>query len=87
MWGDVTLFTADFSAAAWDGVTFSQGNTDNYDVINGITFHSKNSSKQFSISGGVLTWPNNNMSSNNYYLGFPVTGINDGTITITTVER
>lgn len=82
MWGDVTLFTADFSAAAWDGVTFSQGNTDNYDVINGITFHSKNSSKQFSISGGVLTWPNNNMSSNNYYLGFPITGINEGSITI-----
>ena len=79
---DVTLFTADFSAAAWDGVTFSQGNTNNYDVINGVTFHSKNSSKQFSISGGVLTWPNNNMSSNNYYLGFPVTGINEGSITI-----
>ena len=83
-WGqDVTLFTADFSDAAWNGATFSQGNTSNYDVINGVTFHSKDASKKFSISGGELTWPNNNMSSSNYYLGFPVTGINDGTITIT----
>lgn len=83
VWGaDVTLFSTDFSSSDWSGATFSQGNTDNKDVINGITFCSKNNTKQFSISDGKLNYPDNNPSESNYYLCIPVTGVN-GSLTIT----
>ena len=84
-WGtDEVLFSTDFSDASWSGKTFSQGNTETADVINGITFYAKNSdaAKNFSISEGKLIWPNNNIASSNYFLGIPVSNVN-GTITVT----
>lgn len=78
---EVTLFTTDFSNAEWNGVTFSQGNTTTPDVINGITFYSKNSSaSNFSISGGVLNL-SNNVATNNYFMAIPISGVN-GSVTI-----
>ncbi len=81
-WGDTELFSTDFSSATWSSATFSQGNTTTADVINGITFYSKNSTKQFSISDGELSFPDNNIASSNYFLAIPVTGVN-GSITVT----
>ena len=88
LWADdVTLADIDFTSAAWTGKTFSQGNTTNYDLHNGIYFYSKNSdaAKQFSLSNNTtdgLTFPNNNMSSGNYYFCIPLSNIN-GEITVT----
>ena len=83
MWGTETVLkTIDFST--WGATTFSQGNTETADVHNGVTFYSKNSSKQFSFDASKheLTFPNNNGSSSNYGFGFLVEGINNGTIII-----
>ncbi len=85
-WGaDVTLFSTDFSDAAWSGITSicSANNADD-ETHNGITFHSNNSTaKPFSInqSTGTMTWCNNNMG-NKFWIAIPVTGVN-GSITIT----
>lgn len=81
-WADTVIKTIDFSQSEWSSVTFLQGNSTTPDVHNGVTFYSSNSTKQFSLSGGVLTFPNNNISSGNYALGFPVTDIVGGVITI-----
>jgi len=86
-WGaDVTLFTTDFTDTdTWPNTTvFSQGNTTTADVINGITFYAKNSTKQFSLTAGTcLTWPNNNIAADNYFLAIPIENIENGTITVT----
>ena len=83
MWAtDTQLFSTDFSSAAWSDVTFSQGNTTTADVHNGITFYSKSSDKQFSISSGRLLWPNNNFGSSNYFMAIPVSNVN-GSVTVT----
>ena len=83
MWAtDTELFSTDFSSSAWSSVTFSQGNTETADVHNGITFYSKSSDKQFSISSGRLLWPNNNFGSSNYFMAIPVSNVN-GSVTVT----
>ena len=84
-WGGETILKEiDFTTATWSGTTFSQGNTTTPDVINGITFYAKNSSSgnNFSYSTDHLVFPGSNYSSSNYVLGFPITGIVDGMITI-----
>ena len=82
VWAQVTLVDVDFTSSEWQGATFSQGNTSTPDVINGISFYCKNSSKQFSVSEKGLVFPGSNMSSNNYYFGIPLSGVN-GSITVT----
>lgn len=82
MWGETVLKTIDFSDAEWAGTTFSQGNTDTYDVHNGVTFHSKNASNHFSYSSNKLTFPGSNPSTSNYFLAFPIENIVDGRIII-----
>ena len=82
VWGDTELFSTDFSSATWSSATFLQGNTTTADVMNGITFYSNSSTKQFSISEGELNFPDNNIASSNYFLAIPVTGVN-GSITVT----
>ena len=79
-WGDTVIKTIDFSKSEWSDVTFTQGNTTTPDVHNGVTFYSKSSSNHFSLSGGVLTFPESNMGTSNYALGFPVTGIVGGIV-------
>ena len=88
--GNKTLVDINFKDASWSGKTFSQGNTTNEDLINGVYFYANNSnaSKQFSLADNTtkgLTFPNNNMSSGNYYFCIPITGINssDKQITVT----
>lgn len=83
MWADTVIKTIDFSDSSWEGMTFTQGNTTtaDYNAANDVTFYSKNSSLKFSITNGALTWPTT-ASSGNYVLGFPVTGIVGGIITI-----
>lgn len=86
-WGDVTLFSTDFTnTTTWPNTTvFSQGNTNTADVINGITFYGKNSSssKNFSLSAGTcLNWPDNNINSSNYFLAIPIENIQGGTVKI-----
>ena len=82
-WADTVLKTIDFSDESWLGMEFNQGNTTTADFneANDVTFYSQNPTNQFSLSKGVLTFPNN-MSSNNFALGFPVTGIVGGIIII-----
>lgn len=83
VWGDTVIKTIDFSDSSWNGMTFNQGNTTNpdYNAANEVTFYSSNSSYQFSLSNGKLTFPDN-MTSDNYALGFPVTGIVGGIVII-----
>ena len=88
-WADelTTLVDIDFTSSEWTNKTFSQGNTNTADVINGVYFYSKNSnsSKQFSLidnTSSGLTFPDNNISSGNYYFCIPLTGIN-GKIVVT----
>lgn len=87
--GLITLADINFKDASWSGKTFSQGNTTTSDEINGIYFYSKNSdaAKQFSLADNTkngLTFPNNNMSSGNYYFCIPLeSGEIDGSITVT----
>ncbi len=72
------LFSADFTSSTWTGKTFSQGNTETADVINGITFYSKSSSKQFSLTDNTtkgLTFPSNNINSSNYFFAIPLEGV------------
>lgn len=80
-WADETIADIDFTSSEWSGKTFSQGNTTTSDVINNIYFYAKNSNstKQFSLTDNTtkgLTFPDNNMSSGNYYFCIPLTGIN-----------
>ena len=89
VWGTDTLVDIDFTSADWSNQTFSQGNTTTSDVINGVYFYAKsdNAAKQFSLTNNTahgLTFPNNNMSSGNYYLCIPLTGVYDEiTVTLT----
>ena len=82
---ETTLFSTDFSDAAWSGITGICRTASSKDTTyNGITFHSNNSTaKPFVVdnSAGTLTWCNNNMG-NNYWIAIPVTSVN-GSITIT----
>lgn len=71
-----TLQTIDFSTWADQNICAEQVQ----DTVNGIIFLSKlnsGSTLPYIISGGVLTYCNNNMSSNSYYIGIPVTGVNE----------
>ncbi len=80
---DVTLKSIDFST--WSDQTICPDKDNNPQTVLGITFYSKvssNKTKPASINNGVLTWFNNNSASDGYFLAFPITGINDGTITI-----
>ena len=82
-----TLADINFKSSSWSGKTFSQGNTSTSDQINGLYFYSKNDTKQFSLSSNTsngLTFPNNNMSSGNYYFCIPLqSGEINGKITVT----
>ena len=84
--GTKTLVDINFKGASWSGKTFSQANDNNEDCINGVYFWSKNSDKHFSLASNTsngLTFPNNNMSSGNYYFCIPITGINSSSKQIT----
>lgn len=81
-WGDTVIKTIDFSASEWSSVRFSQENTTTPDVHNGVTFYAKSSSLHFSLKDGVLTFPDYNLSSGNFVLGFPISGIVGNTIII-----
>ena len=81
-WAETVLKSIDFSDDIWNDVTFTQGASDDPETHNGVTFNAKNNSYAFSLSDGVLTFPNNNVSSGNYVLGFPVTGIVTNEITV-----
>ena len=87
MAADVTLADIDFTDSSWSGKTFSQGNNNNVDLINDIYFWSKSDSKHFSLADNTtkgLTFPNNNISTSNYYFCIPLTSINDKiTVTLT----
>lgn len=72
-----TLADIDFTSDAWKNVTFSQGNTNNRDVINGITFNAKSGSNQFAMSAAGLVFPGSNASASNYFFGIPLTGISN----------
>ena len=74
-------YSEDFTT--WGGTTWSQGDTSTPDVIKGITFYSKSGSKQFSASGDGLTFPNNNIGSNNYFMAIQLTGVENSKIKIT----
>ena len=81
MWGDETLVDINFSS--WSDQTICSEAAQQ--IVNGYTFFTKKSGssfRSFSISSGILTWCDNNMETNGYYVGIPITGINDGTITI-----
>lgn len=79
-WGDTVIKTIDFSDDEWDGVTFTQGASNDPETYNDVTFNAKSDSYNFSIADGKLTFPTTNMSSGNYALGFPVTGIVGGIV-------
>ncbi len=81
-WGETIIKTIDFSQPEWSGISFSQTGSTDPETYNGVTFNSKHDTRHFSIDKGVLTFPNNNPGSGNYMLGFPVTGIVGGSITI-----
>lgn len=84
LWADEVLFSTNFSASAWSGITDICNSASAPDeTYNGITFHSNNSSaKPFTVnqSAGTMTWCNNNMG-NKFYIAIPITGVN-GSITI-----
>ena len=83
MWADTVIKTIDFTdTSSWSGASFSQGASDDPVTINGVTFNEKSASYDFSWSAGKLTFPNTNMTENNYALGFPVTGIVGGIVII-----
>ena len=80
-WGDETLVDINFSS--WSDQTIC--GTATQQTVNGYTFLTKKSGsayKSFSITSGVMTWCDKNMATDGYYIGIPVTGINNGTITI-----
>ncbi len=83
----ITLADINFKSSSWSGKTFSQGNTSTSDQINGLYFYSKSSDRQFSLLSNTsngLTFPNNNMSSGNYYFCIPLqSGEINGKITVT----
>ena len=84
LWADEVLFSTNFSASAWSGITdiCTSANAPD-ETYNGITFHSNNSTaKPFTVnqSAGTMTWCNNNMG-NKFYIAIPITGVN-GSITI-----
>ena len=84
--GNKTLVDINFKDASWSGKTFSQANDNNEDCINGVYFWSKSSDKHFSLASNTsngLTFPNNNISSGNYYFCIPITGINSSNKQIT----
>ncbi len=81
-WGETIIKTIDFSQPEWSGISFSQTGSTDPETYNGVTFNSKHDTRHFSIDKGVLTFPDNNPGSGNYMLGFPVTGIVGGSITI-----
>lgn len=83
-WGDTELFSTSFSS--WSDQTICADKDHAQQTVSDITFYSKvssNNTKPVTISSGVMTWFDNNMETNGYYMGIPVTGINDGTITVT----
>ena len=81
-WGETIIKTIDFSQPEWSEISFTQTGSTDPETYNGVTFNSKHNDRHFSIDKGVLTFPDNNPSSGNYMLGFPVTGIVGGSITI-----
>ncbi len=84
--GATTLADINFKDATWSGKTFSQGNTDTEDLIKGVYFWCKDATKHFSLEDNTskgLTFPADNMSSNNRYFCIPITGINSSNKQIT----
>ena len=63
MWGaDVTIFSANFSDAVWAShATICNGSTAE-ETVEGILFRSDNSSKNYSVADGALTFCNNNIA-------------------------
>ena len=69
MWGsDVTIFSANFSDAVWTShSTICEGSTAE-ETVEGILFRSNSSSKYYSVADGTLTFCNNNIGDNYYFL-------------------
>lgn len=78
-------YSEDFTS--WSNVTFSQGNTETSDVKKGITFYSKHDSKQFSVDSNGLTFPDNNISTSNYFFAIQLTGVANQTIKVTVTPK
>ena len=69
MWGaDATIFNVNFSDAVWAShATICNGSTAE-ETVEGILFRSNSSSKYYSVADGALTFCNNNIGDNYYFL-------------------
>ena len=76
-----TLFSTDFSDASWAGHDTICAGATIEETVNGIYFRCNNSSKQYSIADGALTFCDNN-SGNNYFMAIPVQNVNDSVIVV-----
>ena len=76
-----TLFSTDFSDASWAGHDTICAGATVEETVNGIYFRCNNSSKQYSIADGALTFCDNN-SGNNYFMAIPVQNVNDSVIVV-----
>ena len=81
--GETVLFYTDFTESEWNGVKTTNSAKPTTANINGtqVTLKGYSNNTGFSVSNGTMTFPGNNMSSSNYYIAIPVTGVN-GSITI-----
>ena len=81
--GKTVLFYTDFTESGWNGVATTSNATSTTANINGtqVTLKGYSNNTGFSVSNGTMTFPGNNMSSSNYYIAIPVSGVN-GSITI-----
>ena len=80
MWGQTSLFTADFST--WATQTASTKGANTFSENTSVVFYNNSDTKQFSITNGTgVNLPDNNLASN-YFMAIPLTEIN-GSITVT----
>lgn len=81
--GETVLFYTDFTESEWNGVKTTNSAKSTTANINGtqVTLKGYSNNTGFSVSNGTMTFPGNNMSSSNYYIAIPVSGVN-GSITI-----
>lgn len=78
------LFSTDFTEAAWPNgdITSSDSPNEGSVTVNETEIKFKGyKTNGFIVSDGALTFPANNMKSDNYFMAIPVSGIN-GSVTI-----
>lgn len=80
--GETVLFNTDFTEPEWNGVETTNSVKSTTVTIDGtkVTLQGYKDNG-FSVSNGTMTFPGNNMKSDNYYIAIPVSGVN-GSITI-----